>query len=374
MKATIRKRKILNDTFYSLRLDIYPPVCHPETGKLVRWIKLNMRLYVNPKSAEERLENKEAKALAEAVRSRVQLELQAGHYGFLVKEEPVDFLSFYAKVAKERALDKIRACNWECSRKKFIAFLGLKPSGQVPFSSINKALLEGYRFYLQNYAGISSNTASLYFTQLRTVLNDAYRQEIIKTRLTEQVKSIPLKKTKIVYMTQEELNRLYNTRCRIPAVKTAALFSALTGMRFSDIEVLRWEDIGRDEAGYFIHFVQRKTESVNYLPISDGAYQLLGTSGAGVIFPDLRTLHYNIRPSAFKEWVIAAGIAKEATFHTMRHTYATLLMLGNTNLKTLCDMLGHASIKTTMIYAHVVDVSKRAAANVVKLDLAGKEE
>ena len=365
MKATIRKRKIQNGAFYSLRLDIYPPVLHPETGKLVRWMKLDMRLYVNPKTAEERLENKDAKALAEAVRSRVQLELQAGHYGFLHNQAQVDFMEYYAKLAKEKATNKYRREAWESARKKFVAFAGLKPGEPFYFSRFNKNYLEDFRTYL--LAEVSNNTAATYFTQIRTALNHAYRHEVVKTRFTEHVKGIAQKRTKIVYITQEELKLLYNTSCSNPLIKTAALFSALTGMRFSDIEVLRWEDIGYDKEGFFIHFEQRKTGTVNYLPVSETAVQLLGKEGQGVIFPEIRKIHYHSHKDDFKHWIAAAGIKKKVTFHTMRHTFATLQLIAKTDLKTVSVMLGHADMKTTMIYLQLADESSRLAADKIVL-------
>ena len=56
----------------------------------------------------------------------------------------------------------------------------------------------------------------------------------------------------------------------------------------------------------------------------------------------------------------------------MRHTFATLQLLANTNIKTLSEMLGHTKIENTMIYAHVVNASRRAAADVITIPMGGE--
>lgn len=272
----------------------------------------------------------------------------------------------YLEVSQKRGFNKNRAYSWESSRKKFLSFLG--GSKKLPFSFVTELFIERYRSFLLHDAGLLHNTAALYFSLFRTVLNDAYRDGIVSVRFSEQVLSITMQKTKITYLTADELGALYRADCRIPLVKVAALFSASTGMRFSDIEVLRGEDIGHDASGFFIHVIQQKTQTMNYLPVSDVAIELLGQYGTGLIFPDLRRLHYNTVPDAFQEWVLLAGIEKKVTFHAMRHTYATLLMANRTGIKTLSELLGHTNIKTTMIYAHVVASDKRLASNLISFD------
>ena len=54
-----------------------------------------------------------------------------------------------------------------------------------------------------------------------------------------------------------------------------------------------------------------------------------------------------------REAVNAAGIAKDVTVHTLRHSYATHLIEDGLNIVTVKDLLGHAKIETTMIYLHI---------------------
>jgi site-specific recombinase XerD len=64
-----------------------------------------------------------------------------------------------------------------------------------------------------------------------------------------------------------------------------------------------------------------------------------------------------------------AGITKNITFHCFRHTFATLQLSKGTDIYTVSKMLGHRELKTTQIYAKIIDQTKRDAANKIKLDL-----
>jgi len=67
------------------------------------------------------------------------------------------------------------------------------------------------------------------------------------------------------------------------------------------------------------------------------------------------------------KWIGLAGITKEITFHCFRHTYATLQLSKGTDIYTVSKMLGHRSLKTTQVYARIIDEAKRDASNRIKL-------
>ena len=62
-----------------------------------------------------------------------------------------------------------------------------------------------------------------------------------------------------------------------------------------------------------------------------------------------------------KQWAIGCGIEKDVTFHTSRHTFATVMLQAGADLYTVKELLGHADIKTTTIYAKIVDDAKEKA-------------
>jgi site-specific recombinase XerD len=66
-------------------------------------------------------------------------------------------------------------------------------------------------------------------------------------------------------------------------------------------------------------------------------------------------------------WIKAAGIRKHITFHCFRHTFATLQIALGTDIYTVSKMLTHKSVKTTQIYADLVNSKKRESANRISL-------
>ncbi|WP_227411536.1 site-specific integrase [Cruoricaptor ignavus] len=106
------------------------------------------------------------------------------------------------------------------------------------------------------------------------------------------------------------------------------------------------------------------------MPISEQALELCGENGEpnDFVFEGLPNSAWISRP--LKKWIESAGITKKITFHNFRHTFATLQLANGTDIYTVSKMLGHTNVKTTQVYAKVVDESKNKAANAIKLKLS----
>jgi integrase len=201
-------------------------------------------------------------------------------------------------------------------------------------------------------------------------LKQAYKKGLIEIDLSTRIDSISDPEVQREYLTLEELQALVKTPCSIPLLKNAALFSALTGLRFSDISKLVWGEVHYSELeGYYLQFRQKKTKGIEVLPISEQAFKLLGERKEpsakvfeGLIYSSYLNVH-------LKQWILRAGITKNITFHCFRHTYATLQLSHGTDIYTVSKMLGHRELKTTQVYAKIIDQKKREAANKIKLDM-----
>jgi integrase len=118
-----------------------------------------------------------------------------------------------------------------------------------------------------------------------------------------------------------------------------------------------------------LHFTQQKTKGVEYTPISEQALQLCDErrNPEQLVFEDLPDPAWISKP--LKRWIEAAGIKKKITYHCFRHTFATLQLSSGTDIYTVSKMLGHTNVKTTQIYAKVVDEKKNKAAQAIQLNI-----
>lgn len=190
---------------------------------------------------------------------------------------------------------------------------------------------------------------------------------MLKDNPARNIKSIKLQETQREFLTLDELQKL--AACPFPEyddLRRASLFSALTGLRFSDIEKLTWAEIHKSaESGDYIRFTQKKTKDTETLPISEDARELLGEAGESQakVFPNLNYSQCIYLPF----WTRRAGIERKITFHSFRHTHAFIQLSLGTDIYTVSKLLGHRSVKTTQIYARVINETKRQAVNRIKL-------
>jgi len=148
------------------------------------------------------------------------------------------------------------------------------------------------------------------------------------------------------------------------------LFSCLTGLRWSDIEKLTWQEIQHSkELGYYIRFRQAKTNGVETQPISEESRKLLGDEGQPKEKIFIGLAYGNWNKTILKDWLLEAGITKHITFHCARHTYATLQLTLGTDIYTVSKLLGHKNLQTTEIYAKVINEKKVDAANKINIGL-----
>lgn len=368
MKVTLRQRQ--KGDKISLYLDYY------SNGKR-QYEYLNLYLTPDPDkgslSKAQKEENKKIIALAETIRSKRHLEIQNSTYDFHDKEKLKTYFIMYMEALAEKRKDsKGNYGNWDSTIKHLKKYC----PRDIQFSQLNKQFVEGFREYLLKEAvtktgvQVSINTRYSYFNKFRAALKQALKDGIIKSNPADLVDAFPQGEPVREFLTLDEVRALAKTECRNPLMKRAFLFGCLTGLRFSDIQKLKWSELQQSaELGHYIRFIQQKTKGSETLPISDEAYSLLGERGKAdeLVFPNL--IYSDSRNRDLLAWLIRAGIEKHITFHCARHTYATLQLTLGTDIFTVSKLLGHRHLKTTQIYANVIDEKKTVAANKIKIGI-----
>lgn len=373
VKVTLREKPIKGGAEVSLYLDYYPPIINPDNGKDTRREFLNIHLKAVPRTAAERMANADQRRIAEAIRTRRQVEVLEGGVSFRVKEEGVaaDFLKFFAD-EMERQHGTTRTNYLVCLRR-FREFLN---ADTLPFDQLNRNLVENFRNHLaamvnrksRAAVNINPNSAANYFKKFKAVLRQAYKKELIEKDLAAMVEGVKGVKCEKEFLTADEIRKLIATPCCKEVLKRAALFSIFTGLRISDVRKLTWAEVRRDGDKYFLQYVQKKTGSPEILPLPSVAVFMLGERAADGVrpfegLPKLTTQY-------IEQWTTAAGITKKITFHCFRHTAATQLIENGVDIYTVQKILGHASVATTQIYARLLDDKKRAAMETINFDLS----
>ena len=284
-----------------------------------------------------------------------------------------NFIEYISKTAAKRHARNSTSIqiNWKRTKE----YLEIYAGDTLMFSEIDSKMAEDFKLFLLSapYGGnrkgtISRNTAATYFSVFKAALKQAFIDGYLTVDLSSKIKGIPEQESRREYLTIEELNTLASTPCEKDVLKRAALFSALTGLRHSDIQKLRWKEISIEDGAVKLHFTQQKTKGVEYMPISQQAFQLCGEPRLPeqLVFEDLPDPSWISRP--LKKWIESANIMKKITFHCFRHTFATLQLSNGTDIYTVSKMLGHTNVKTTQIYAKVVDDKKNKASEVIQLE------
>lgn len=323
--------------------------------------------------------DKETMLFADAVRRKLQKQyddlILLGDNQELKQKELLqeNFISYCEELLKKRhrnSSDAIRV-NW----KRTIELLKLYVGKEAKFSQIDLKFSENFKMFLlsapcsgSKKGVISVNTSATYFSIFKAILKQAFIDGYFSSDLSGKIKGIPNRESRREYLTEEELNILVKTPCDNEVLKRASIFSALTGLRHSDIQKLKWKEIVVDGEKIELHFTQKKTKGVEYKPISKQALELCGERRGldDLVFENLPNPSWVSRP--LKKWIEKAGIHRNITFHCFRHTYATLQLANGTDIYTVSKMLGHTNVNTTQIYAKVIDEKKIKAAEVIKLN------
>lgn len=260
----------------------------------------------------------------------------------------------------------------------------LKSKNQNGFlREIDHKFIDAFDYYLMTTPmpktgmPLARNSANKYHTKLKTVLLRAVKEGLLPVSPYAEFK-LKYKTVHRDHLTQDELQRLRVLKFEnisLDKVRDIFLFSCYAGLRFTDAQALRSQDVRSDHEGnMWIYLRQKKTDEPLAIPVLKPALEIYHK------YEQLREITGRIIPSLVNQKVNAylkvladlANIKKKLTHHVARHTFATTILLENdVPLEAVQAYLGHTSAKTTAIYARMTDKYKLKIAHQLnsKLDL-----
>jgi len=230
-------------------------------------------------------------------------------------------------------------------------------------SELDFDFINGYELYLKTVRRCAHNTTLKYLKNFKKIINiaiasgDLNRDPFINFKMK-------LKKVDRGFLSEEELQKIINKKFdneRLCEVRDCFLFSCFTGLAYSDLAQLTYENIvtGTD-GGQWIKIKRQKTDNLSSIPIIPATQKLIDKYSnhpycklKNILMPVKTNQKMN---SYLKEIGDVCGINKHMSSHLARHTFATTVTLNNNvPIETVSKMLGHSSLDMTRIYARLLD-------------------
>lgn len=375
----IRQKKLKNGNV-SLYLDIYA-----NGQRTYEFLKLYL---IPEENKAAKAANKDTLQRANLIKSQRILDIQNGRFGIKTNTaDKVLFFEYFENYIKEK---KIKNPRWWLSCLKHLKIYEKRHN--ITLAAISVKWVQGFYNYLETAVTtrrekqfnneeerlvaarkrltpvlLSENTRRIYFNSLCSCLNHAYNDGLIDKNPAKHVKGFKGEDTERQYLTIDELRLLVATECDDAEVKRAFLFSCLTGLRRSDISKLTWGEVKKENGRTRLIFKQKKTGGQEYLDITSQAGDLIGDRKDAMptdfVFGDIRQV--SVTNIIIRRWAEKAGIEKHLSFHCARHTFATMMLTLGADIYTVSKLLGHQNLKTTQIYAKIIDEKKREAVDII---------
>ncbi len=227
----------------------------------------------------------------------------------------------------------------------------------IPIYKINREFVASFHRWLAESVGCGVNTIWIYMTALKRIIRLALGQGYISTSPFYGY-NLHHENTHKNFLYKEELRSLMKCKPKSPTARLVLdgfLFSCFTGLSFTDLKQLTMQNITTRNGIPTLSIRRAKTHIAVEIPLLQLPQELIGrycTTSEKPIFILPSNYHCN---NLLREILHSVGIHRNITFHSARHTFATTVTLANgIPLEVVSAMLGHSNIKTTQIYAKVL--------------------
>jgi site-specific recombinase XerD len=251
----------------------------------------------------------------------------------------------------------------------------------IPINKINFAFLNDFEYYLRSVRKCGNNSAIKYIKNLGKIVRICLGNGWLTVDPYLNYKP----KQKAVHrqaLSNEELQKMYKRKFtidRLCVVRDVFVFCCYTGLAYVDVHKLKRSEMVKGiDGNLWIHTSRQKTDTLSRIPILPVALSIIRSYDKHpqcVAEDTLLPVMSNQKMNAYlKEIADLCGISKLLTFHIARHTFATTVTLNNgVPIESVAKMMGHTSIKTTQIYAKVMDRKISEDMQVLQNKLAVKK-
>ena len=296
-----------------------------------------------------------SKKIAELAKSDIEVKIAKRRAGFFVSDKRLtDYIPQF--------LSYVRVHVKPSTTKRYVQiinhlsdFLGTLEDPPAKLSQITPPIIEQYKLHRLGF--VKPQTVNYELTCLHHFFRYAVEMKYIQSNPTQEIKKIRKPQRKAPrFLTREEIAKLL-TKAN-PSLNNIIRFLLNTGLRWGELRSLEWNDIDWNER--IIHIRIKENWSPKggerKVPINDTVISIIKSLPKREDFVFTTKTGSQVRQqgtwTAFKLACRRAGI-ENATLHSLRHTFASHLVMAGVDLATVSKLLGHRDISTTMIYSHL---------------------
>lgn len=282
-------------------------------------------------------------------------------------------IDFIESLEVERGRSQKTAENYHLYLERLIEF-----AGDIEVDKITAELIRKYRLWLNRYKNENGNelsliTQSYHLVALRNFLKYCAKRDI-PTLTADKIELPRTKRRQVSFLTTEETERLIETvdTNTTTGLRDRAMLELLfsSGLRVSELTNLNRDHINLKRGEFMVRGKGQKDRPVFVSPEATEWLALYLASRTDTAVPlfvrysgyktgDERGESFRLTPRSIQRLVShyakLAGITKHVSPHTLRHSFATDLLMNGADLRSVQSMLGHSNIATTQVYTHVTD-------------------
>lgn len=286
-----------------------------------------------------------------------------------IKEYIDEFLQ-HCEVGQNKSAKTVE--NYNHYLKRFIEFAG----GDIKPSEITLKTIKEYRIHLNRYKDekgrpLGVKTQNYHIIAVRAFLKYLIKNDV-KTLAPEKIELAKIPKRTVEVLSREEISRIFDEvgKTSKNGSRDAAILETLysTGLRVSELAALdrdrvdlkrrEFRVVGKGGKPRIVFLSEKAAQSIDkYLKNRKDNLKPLFINNIKkeILDDEKRRLTTVSIENLVRKYALKAGIIKKVTPHTLRHSYATELLINGADIRSVQELLGHSSITTTQIYTHVTD-------------------
>jgi len=312
-----------------------------------------------------------------------------------LKKAIMDFLE-YCEIGKNQSRNTIAAYYRYLNKfEHFAQKAGISKPEQINLEAINKYRLYLNRLENETGKGLKIITQNYHLIALRAFLKYLAKQDV-KTLSPEKIELPKNPQRQVEFLEEDELKRLFDAtkqeKDEVARLRDYAILQTLfsTGLRVSELASLKRDMVNLDRREFTVRgkgsklrlvflseeaseaikkYLAKRNDNnkalfVAHSKIGQSVEKQMESQGASNLKSKILNLKsVGLTPRSvqriIKKYCLLAGIVKQVTPHTLRHSFATDLLQNGADIRSVQTLLGHASITTTQIYTHITNQGLR---------------